>query len=219
MVTIINPETHYRPSGGGRLPAEYQEVEYVESTGAQYINTNVTPTTDIRIEMEFMYLGAGTSNSWLGLAGSRDISSSSAKRFAFWQHRTSSVISPNYSTFDPGTNSKIKPVQTGVKYTLATQGGNFYLDSVLKDSTTAVVTAFNKPIFIFDANSGGSRANRKTKMRVYSFKLFDGSSPIRDMVPCYRKSDSEIGLYDLVEDLFYKDAANASDKFIKGGDV
>ena len=44
----------------------------------------------------------------------------------------------------------------------------------------------------------------------------DGT-PIRNFVPCYRKSDNVIGLYDTVEGVFYTNAGTGS--FTKGVDV
>ena len=40
-----------------RIPEEYQEVEYIESTGTQYILTNYTPTIteDMKIEMDYIF--------------------------------------------------------------------------------------------------------------------------------------------------------------------
>lgn len=35
-----------------RVPAEYQEVEYIQSTGTQWIDTGYTPTVDVEIETD-----------------------------------------------------------------------------------------------------------------------------------------------------------------------
>ena len=37
--------------GGGEVPAPYTDVEYIESTGTQYINTRIVPTTSTKIEL------------------------------------------------------------------------------------------------------------------------------------------------------------------------
>lgn len=38
-----------------------------------------------------------------------------------------------------------------------------------------------------------------------------------NLVPCYRKSDGEIGMYDLVNGVFYTNSGSGT--FIKGDDV
>lgn len=35
---------------GGKLPSQYQQVEYIQSTGTQYINLNVMLTNNIKVE-------------------------------------------------------------------------------------------------------------------------------------------------------------------------
>ena len=52
---------------------------------------------------------------------------------------------------------------------------------------------------------------------VMIFKIWNNDSLVRDFVPCYRKSDSVIGLYDLVSQTFFINQGSGS--FIKGGDV
>ena len=37
----------------GGLPAAYQQVEYIASTGTQYINTGVSPTLDTEVAVDF----------------------------------------------------------------------------------------------------------------------------------------------------------------------
>lgn len=41
------------------------------------------------------------------------------------------------------------------------------------------------------------------KLRLYSCKIYQNWTAFHDFVPCYRKSDWEIWLYDLVSDTFY----------------
>ena len=41
------------------------------------------------------------------------------------------------------------------------------------------------------------------KGRVYSFKAWDDNTLVIDLVPCIRLYDNAVGMYDLVEDLFY----------------
>ena len=40
-------------------------------------------------------------------------------------------------------------------------------------------------------------------VRLYSFKMYSGSQLVRNFIPCYRKSDGEVGLYDIVGEQFY----------------
>ena len=48
------------------LPAEYQEVEYIENTGEQFIDTKVSPTNDLTTDIVYMDTSAIGINSVLG---------------------------------------------------------------------------------------------------------------------------------------------------------
>ena len=54
-------------------------------------------------------------------------------------------------------------------------------------------------------------------MRLYYLKMYSDGDLVRDYVPCYRKSDSVIGLYDLVSKTFYTNQGSGT--FTKGGDI
>ena len=52
------------------LPSGYTRLEYIETTGTQYINTGFVPNQDSRIVCEFMYKGGS------GIYGSRNTTQS-----------------------------------------------------------------------------------------------------------------------------------------------
>lgn len=54
-------------------------------------------------------------------------------------------------------------------------------------------------------------------MKLYSFKIYDNGTLIRDFIPCYRVADNEVGLYDIVNNQFYTNQGTGS--FTKGPDV
>ena len=63
----------YRNSKQGKLPSEYQQVEYIESTGTQYIDTGINPISSTRIDINFAYVGKTSSFNWIPIFGSRSI--------------------------------------------------------------------------------------------------------------------------------------------------
>lgn len=50
----------------------------------------------------------------------------------------------------------------------------------------------------------------------YDFMLYDNSALVRNLVPCYRKSDSVIGMYDMITQTFLTSSTGI---FTKGPDV
>ena len=53
--------------------------------------------------------------------------------------------------------------------------------------------------------------------RLYEFKITSGSDVIRDLRPCYRISDNEIGLYDTVTESFFANSGTGA--LVKGNDL
>ena len=76
-------------------------------------------------------------------------------------------------------------------------------------------------VFLFANNSGGTAASASYRVcNLYSCKMYKDSTlenMVRDFVPCYRKADSVVGLFDLVSNTFFTNAGTGT--FTKGADV
>ena len=55
------------------------------------------------------------------------------------------------------------------------------------------------------------------KMKLYSCQMYYEDTLIRNFIPCYRKLDNEIGMYDLVSNQFYTNAGTGV--FLMGTEV
>lgn len=64
--------------------------------------------------------------------------------------------------------------------------------------------------------TSSSSSNYRCAAKVYSYEMYFDGELIRDLVPCYRKSDNVVGLYDMANDYFYTPTGGA---FTKGADV
>ena len=74
-----------------------------------------------------------------------------------------------------------------------------------------------RSIFIFGMNQNGSNTYR-SMTKLYSLKIYGhNNSLIANFIPCYRKADNEIGLYNIVTEEF-RPNGNAG-TFLKGPDV
>ena len=58
-------------------------------------------------------------------------------------------------------------------------------------------------LFCTFSNQGKTAVNRFCEAKLYYFKLFVEGTLVRDMVPCINYTNSIVGLYDLVNDVFY----------------
>lgn len=189
-----------------KLPNEYQEVEYIESTGTQYIDTGVAPTnkTNIKLDIDFI---SGESDKWIPLIAERTkISTYSGwtAMFGIWINSSTKEIALNYVTEDTGA---ITGTNGDGRHIYSNTENKFYLDNTLIKtlSTSSFTSALNLYIFALNELIVGSTniETRNCTAKLYELKIYDDSTLIRDFVPCYRKSDNEVGLYDLVNNQFY----------------
>ena len=79
---------------------------------------------------------------------------------------------------------------------------------------TCLMPAYN--MYLFNAN--GYETNVGFMGSCYGFKMDDANrNPLRNFIPCYRKADGVIGMYDTVTNLFFENSGDGS--FTKGPDV
>ena len=188
----------YSGGWGGWLPAEYQEVEWIgwtnwsDSIPQVYINTWVIASEDIwawtqmshtalRDNLQFFSNSGAGSNRW-GLTA-----------YPIWnwcpQWQTWHQTNVGYSA---GTFYDIKLNWENDKQTLIDWTNIYSLDSWSIPSSDS--------IRIWDITY--SWYSYKCKF----FKITDWTTLIRDLVPCYRIADDVVGMYDLVNNVFYTNA-------------
>lgn len=202
---------------GVRLPTEYQEVEYIESYGAECIQTDVVPSNTIGFDCTFY---AKSSFSWTAgyfgcIFGGRF--GSGSQDFQLTTYIPVSSYRQGSLRFGP-TN----PVQAGferlVKQSVSLRN-LIYTDAGGNEAEVQeyVWTDIRRPITLFLLNSNGSYTQGGSGCRIYVMRFYDGDNLIREYVPCYRKADGEIGMYELITGTFLANAGTG--EFTAGGDV
>lgn len=202
-----------------KLPNIYQRVEYIESTGTQYIDTGIIPISSTRIDINFAYVGTTGYAGWVPIFGARSIIDNVQEYYAVFINNSTLKLTTNYSSRDFGDNSNVY-IEANKKYNLKNNQGSFYINDILESSISTSDTLSNNtryPVYLFDLNFHGSRMNRGTKTKIYSCKFYDDDTLIRNYIPCYRKSDNEIGLYDTVNNVFYTNQGTGV--FLKGSNA
>ena len=189
-----------RPSW--RLPSAYQEVEWIQWTGSQYINTGFVPNQNSKVEFmvsnliwwsswdhDIFWADKGWKNSWFNVY--------------YWQYWAQAWQVSFWSAwYHWGENCYIADwnIHTG---TLSKDW--YYVDWTLCAwPWTYTFTSVNLYLFALDRN--WSAIEYSNTGRIHYIKLYDNWTLVRNFVPCYRKSDSVIWLYDLVNSAFYNNA-------------
>lgn len=190
-----------------RLPAAYQEVEYIESSGTQYINLWRYPTSNYcKVEANITpYSWSADWSVFRGMVNSSTSGYSLHTNKSTWYANLGSSNNINFNVaFNGWTNLDLNFTVDSWNYSLSLNG------STTTWTYNWSIVQSTRPFYLFAYNEVGSTTWYAT-MKVYSFKIYsDSSTLVRDLVPCYRKSDSVIWLYDLVNDTFYTNSGSGT---------
>lgn len=178
-----------------RLPDNYQRVEYIEATGKQYIDTNFTPTGRLTVRgkislpqptSEVAVMGADNYGWELGFSTTKN------RMFSYLKSTSSIGIAPTISIYDiPIEFIAVNDLDNGYRSLCVNIEGSCAEGSNVDDS-------YKQNLLLFDYRKAYPFVGKCYRMTIY-----DNDNICRDFVPCYRKSDGEIGMYDLVNNVFY----------------
>lgn len=189
---------------GSRLPAGYTELEYIQSSGTQYIDTGFKPNQDTRVVMDAMIISQ--SNASVCFFGTRNVASSTATlMFNFWSMNTGTTVRSDYF----GESKSL---------TIATIGTRLLIDkdkNICKVNSNTITNASGTgqttlPLYLFTANNAGAiNSAYNVNGNLYSCKIYDNETLARDFIPCINPSGN-VGLYDLVTAAFFGNAGTGT---------
>ena len=156
-----------------RLPEGYTALEYIQSSGSQYIDTGRKLTQDSDITIDFMIVGE--KNRDAAIFGARE--SASKNNLGLFQNRNPNVFSGDFSKYPEyrfTTASSLNRTKIRMNKT------NVWVNDIIKRVWSGVAN-FETPTngLIFDVGNNNWAGN-KAIMRLYSYT--DGSA--QRLVPC-----------------------------------
>ena len=178
----------------------YEDVEYIESTGTQYIDTGFYADQDTRAVVDMQL--TSPYSSMRGLFGSRDSSSKNAqKMFLVWNSNTNEFRSDYF-----GTNNTMPGIDETSRIVVDKNKNITTIGNVSVTNTAATGTCANS-VMLFCANNVGNPEYFST-MKLFSCKIYDNGVIARDFKPVTR--NGEAGLYDQVNGVFYGNSGSGS---------
>lgn len=182
----------------------FQPVEYIESTGTQYLKLDVASADGY--EITFAMTEFQNNNSAFGY------------RTGDQQTRLGSIYYNGlYLWQNNNVNTKINNAEINTFYN-AKAGAKFDNKIIVNGdelATNVSISALNKLGVFACYDSNGFMMQSKAKIR--NLDLYNGNTLIVHLVPCYSIIDGEIGMYDTVNSKFYTNAGTGT--FNKGADV
>lgn len=191
------------------LPSGYKRLEYIQSTGTQYINTGVIIGPSNYNKMKFSVTaekigpGSGTNTTpWM-------LDGASASNYSFF------YIGVNNGNGSVYYGCGSQDINSGISYaggecTFTLDAKNAKVSVTGHDDISATIASVdnNVPIYLF-----GFYANETTIYRhaekIYRCRIFENDVLIRDFIPC-QTAAGEIGLWDNVNSVFYGNAGTGT---------
>lgn len=204
LLDLVN-NTFYGNSGTGTFIAgpeipqgfptsEYCQVEWLESTGTQWIDTDTATTSNLQLDLEFQLTNNAVQDTRL---------------FGTWTTGQYYNIYCGDSANNIKGYSKINTSNSGTAFSPKDQNKHTIIynrysdrkclfDGVVKFTMSEDSTTGTQKAKLFDGYG-----TAKAQMKLYVCKLYNSGTLIKNFIPCYRRSDMKPGLYDIVGRKFY----------------
>ena len=182
-LVIFGTDSKSPRCAGHNLPTTYYELEWLQSSGTQYINTGVIYSSQTSAEVDFKFINYTANTEQEVLAAYE----SSTDRMQCGK-----------------TNTDVFLDNGGFGYDSSLLTDRVLAKGVGKGNGTL-------PLFLFAQNETSSAPVHITgTKRVYSCKIKQNNSWVRYFVPAKRKSDNVLGMYDIINGTFYTNAGSGT---------
>lgn len=186
---------------GADLPDKYRKVEYIQTDGAQLINLGKVGDTVTTYDIAFIsdnhrqLMGyGGTGTEYWGATDSTKYESGGT------QGETMDTTRRRDITWTYSYKDGISKVESGSVSIVNPHGASKNVDG--------------EDYKLFNIYSSGDLAQYGVACKLYGLQMWHYGNLIRNLIPCYRKSDNVIGLFDTVGMTFYTNIGTGS--FSKG---
>ena len=199
----------------GALPTGYTQLEYIESTGTQYIDTGYTPTTaGYSANVKFMLTGDTLNNQTI--IGFNTVLSNVRERMSFGLNGTARVVfgygngSTEYSNDGSGVIQLNRLTEINVNFVTS---ASLRINGTEYFSTSTFTRANSTSVYLMKVNG----SEQSSTGRWYSAQIYNQNNElVRNFVPA-KNASGVVGMYDTVNNRFYENAGSGS--FIAGPTV
>lgn len=164
------------------LPDEYRKVRYIESPGFCWFDTAFKLTENDEITSDIVFQLSNSSGNWVAgnIANSLNYQNEYGWTSSWWTG--GGRITYEYLTTIE--TAKLRKVHA------------YAQDAISRNTITYSWRVFGR---------SGARpsAGDTPACKIWSHSVSINGEKVLDLIPCYRKSDGEVGMYDLVTGTFY----------------
>lgn len=173
--------------------SDYTYLEYIQSTGSQYIDSGINCTSDLKVELDMAY--DVTTGEQMQHGAYAD---NARYHFGYDWGRKFRI----YLDGDSGGKPTVEPTVDRMVWVTS----HTYI--AIGDTNQVPIYLTNYPnelTFYICARNMKGLPNNYCLCKVYSCQMWIGDTLVRDYMPVKRNADGMIGLYDRVENVFYTD--------------
>ena len=189
--------TIFDNAGTGNFAYPPVEIEYLESTGTQYIDTGVNADSNLGIETQAQlttiardqYMGAMKQEGGSYLRHHLSLGATEIYAYHLYQTRYD---------FTKDTNKHY------IAYN-AQEHKLIFDDTVQTTSSDSFDTGLNYWLFKLNNNAG---LTFNFAIRLFYFKMYKSGILVRDFIPCYK--DGALGMWDKANNVFYQNAGTGT---------
>ena len=177
------------------MPSNYQEVEYIESTGTQYIDTGIKGNinTEFVCDVAFTDITSGRFGSLTELNG------------IFYRYYFG-VVSSNFAGANSSTYNHSISIADTNRHIFKLNNNGLYIDNVLEYSNSGFYPSSDLiNLYLFSVNDKGS-AGFSSKAKLYSSQIYDNGTLVRNYIPVYDTETQKYGMWESVQGKFYGNA-------------
>jgi len=205
MQTLVDG---YGQGGDVQLPSGYTRLLYLESSGTQYIDTGLyTKAT------QKYYVKCRSSTGSINILGNNLTTGcgmflQTTLPTGYFRFGTANYIQRGLV---PSNNANDMLMSAKIDI------NGFYLQDYLPDSYLPIGTFDDNSVVedssihnILFGRTTGENARQLSASKIYFFACDEGDTRIREMYPAMRNSDSELGMYDVINNEFYTNSGTGT---------
>ena len=181
------------------LPSAYTQVDYIQSSGTQYIDTGISGSNYLTAILDVQCTSSATGT---------EIILARSQASGRWFGQSSAGV------YTAGTGA-VSDISSNLRKTVtvifASSSISYTIDGTTYSRSASTVDT-NRTYTIFAGKSASSGdISYFANARVYNLKFKDGNNNvIYNFIPCYRNSDNVIGLYDIINNNFVYNQGSGS---------
>ena len=200
------------------LPSEYKQLEYLEGTGTQYIDTGLVPQTSY--EYRFKYAMTAT-DTYKGPFGCYNTESTNCTRIIQYNGSATTVLV--FFNCKAGGGGQSRELTTAISDVVEGQLSQYGYNLTNLTRNTHYSLWDNIDCFPTKGAAGSAnmflfgRSGYIGKSKIWYFSTYNNGTCVQKLIPAKRVSDNVLGMYDLVTGNFLTNSGTGT--FIAGPEV